>query len=121
MNYKDEQGNSVFHFIQNRYGKNITTEKQTHAKVYAPLYPNMEYLPEQSLESGRFSQQVFVTTDLIEDVIYFYEKELKQNHRVDDYGDIAFFNYDKDYPDDLIAIQRMETGEITITYSLSRR
>ncbi|MCZ7604115.1 MAG: hypothetical protein M5R37_14730 [Melioribacteraceae bacterium] len=121
MNYKDEKGNSVFHFIQNRYGKNIPLEKQSHGKLYAPLYPNAIYLPEESLEMGRASQQVFVTNDKIEDILKFYEKELNQKHIKDESGDVGFLNYHNDYPDDLIAIRRLETGEIKITYSISTR
>lgn len=122
MNYKDEKGNSVFHFIQNRYGKNVVVENQRHGKLYAPLYPNTKYFPELSLESGRASQQVFVTNDKLEDVLKFYEIELKQKHIYDEEtGDVGFLNYHKDYPDDLIAIRRLETGEIQITYSISTR
>lgn len=121
MNYKDEKGNSLFHFIQNRYGRDVAVEKQTHGKLYAPLYPNAKYLPENSLESGRISQQVFVTTDKIEDILNYYEKELKQKHIKDESDDFGFLNYNKDYPDDLIYVRRMETGEIVITYSISTR
>ncbi|MDZ7767055.1 MAG: hypothetical protein U5K00_22015 [Melioribacteraceae bacterium] len=121
MNYTDEKGNSLFHFIQNRYGRDVAVEKQTHGKLYAPLYPNTTYLPEMSFESGRYSEPVFVTTDKIEDILNYYERELKQKYIKDESDDFVFLNYNKDYPDDLIYVRRMETGEITITYSILAR
>jgi hypothetical protein len=121
MDYTAEGGNSSFYFIQNKYAKEISKNSPTAVELGAPLYPNLEYLPGQSIKSGRINDQVFLTGDPIEDILNFYETKLKKKAYLDDYGDYGFINYNNNNYDDFITIKRMETGEILITYHLSQR
>lgn len=115
--YKDEGGNTIFHFSMKKYKKDSEVELPSEDELKAHLYPNVTYLPEESLKNPLMSIHAFLSSDALERILTFYEAKLKVKYKGDSNGG-GFFNYNQDSPD-YISIERIDSGEYKITYFLS--